>query len=49
MMIDKVALNPTLPDNAFSKPTIASKRLGGVVIDTTQAPPPAARPTQHPP
>jgi hypothetical protein len=47
MMIDKVALNPTLPDTAFSKPTIASKRLGGVAIDTTQAPP-SARPT-HPP
>jgi outer membrane lipoprotein-sorting protein len=47
MMIDKVALNPTLPDNAFSKPTIKPKRLGGVVIDTTQTPP-AARPAQPP-
>lgn len=48
MMIEKVALNPTLPDTAFSKPAIASKRLGGVAIDTTQAPPPSARPTKPP-
>jgi outer membrane lipoprotein-sorting protein len=34
MLIDKIALNPTLPEKAFSKPTLASQRRGGVVIDT---------------
>jgi outer membrane lipoprotein-sorting protein len=36
MMIDKIALNPTLPDNAFSKP-MAPQHRGGVVIDTAKA------------
>ena len=35
MMIEKIALNPTLPDSAFSKP-ILPKHRGGVVIDTTK-------------
>jgi hypothetical protein len=45
MMIDKIALNPALPDNAFSKPIVPQRR-GGVVIDTTR--PPAARSPQTP-
>lgn len=40
MMIDKIALNPTLPDNAFSKPIVPQRR-GGVIIDTAK--PPVAR------
>jgi len=43
MMIEKIALNPTLPDNAFSRPTVFEHR-GGVVIDTTK-PPTARAPT----
>ena len=39
MRIEKVALNPELPGNAFSRPTIASKRRGGVVIDTMKSAP----------
>jgi outer membrane lipoprotein-sorting protein len=39
MRIEKIALNPELPDSAFSKPTIAPKHRGGVVIDTTKPPP----------
>jgi outer membrane lipoprotein-sorting protein len=42
MMIDKIALNPTLPENAFSKAAIAPQRRGGVVIDAGT--PSAARP-----
>lgn len=45
MMIEKIALNPTLPDNAFSKPIVPQRR-GGVVIDTTN--PPAARSPNSP-
>jgi hypothetical protein len=46
MRIEKIALNPELPGNAFSRATIASKRRGGVVIDTTK--PALARPSQTP-
>ena len=37
MHIEKVALNPELPDDAFSKPSIAAARRGGTVIDTAKA------------
>ncbi len=45
MMIDKIALNPTLPDNAFTKPIVPQRR-GGVIIDTAK--PPAVRPPATP-
>ncbi len=35
MTIEKIAFNPTLPDNAFSKP-IAPQHRGGVMIDTAR-------------
>ncbi len=46
MRIERIALNPDLPGNAFSRPTIASQRRGGVTIDTTKAAP--ARPPPAP-
>lgn len=39
MVIEKIALNPTLPDTAFSKPNVAAPRRGGVTVDTTKPPP----------
>jgi outer membrane lipoprotein-sorting protein len=38
MRIEKIAINPDVPDSAFSKPTIAPKHRGGVVIDTAKPP-----------
>lgn len=48
MRIEKIALNPEVPDSAFSKPAIAPKHRGGIVIDTTK-PPPTQPPTFRPP
>ena len=38
MVIDRIAINPTLPDSTFTKPNVAAPRRGGVTIDTTKAP-----------
>lgn len=37
MIIEKIAFNPTLEDNLFSKPASPGKRHNGVIVDTTRA------------
>ena len=37
MVIEKIALNPPLPDSLFAKPAAATGRHNGVIVDTTAA------------
>ncbi len=37
MVIEKVELNPSLPDNKFTKPVVPTGRHNGVLVDTTSA------------
>jgi len=37
MVIEQIALNPTLPDNLFAKPTTPEGHRRGVVVDATRA------------
>jgi outer membrane lipoprotein-sorting protein len=48
LVIEKVALNPPLDDQLFTKPNIAVPRHHGVIVDARGAPP-APRPVPPPP